>query len=112
MKSSRAQGKDSPGNGPTRNYVSKRSMGGDADWEAATPGLVVKLIATATLTDGAVRFGCSTDGGAFAIGIYGDGAPYTVWVPGKADIDGELTDLIEFFEDKATVERSRAKKST
>lgn len=109
MKSHRSTGKDSPGNGPSRQYQSKRNMGGVADWEAATPGLVVKLIATAAITDGAVRFGCSTDGGAFAIGIYGDGAPYTVWVPGKADIDGELRDLIDFFEDKALQGRTKAK---
>jgi hypothetical protein len=50
--------------------------------------------------DGATRFGYSRDGGAYAIGILGDGEPFTEYLPGTADVDewlhGFISDYDEF----------------
>lgn len=48
---------------------------------------------------GAIRIGRTRDGGAWAIGIYGDGdKPYTEYVQGSEDINKYLDNLAEFFD--------------
>lgn len=46
---------------------------------------------------GAIRIGLSRDGGALAIGIYGDGEPYTEYIEPNADIDEYFNGLAEHF---------------
>lgn len=48
---------------------------------------------------GAIRIGRTRDKGAWAIGVYGDGAePYTEYVQGSEDINRYFNDLGGFFE--------------
>lgn len=105
MANRRSPRADSPGNAPTRKFRSTGSSGGVADWATATDSLIKEVICAASIFDGAIRFGLSADGGAYSIGIYGDGAPYTTWVPCADDIDDTLRELIEYL---ATVADQRA----
>lgn len=73
------------------------TSGGTADWESVDGVLLAKLVATLALDNGAVRFGYTRDGGAYAIGIYGDGEPYTVYVSPKEDLNEWIKDTIEDF---------------
>ena len=58
-----------------------------ADWGNAEPKLLASVIAGVTANGGAVRFGYSRDGGAYALGIYGDGDPFTEYFPATQDVD-------------------------
>lgn len=51
-----------------------------ATWSAVHPQAVTQFMFELTEAGYAVRFGKSRDGGALAIGIYGDGDPYTEYV--------------------------------
>lgn len=75
-----------------------RPSSGVADWGQATAELLQRAISTAAIGGGALRFGYSRDGGAYAIGIYGDGEPYTEFVQPNEDIDGILAKIIELYE--------------
>lgn len=76
----------------------RQSNGGTADWGTVNSDLLRDAIAKASITGGAIRFGYSRDGGAFAVGIYGDGEPYTVFVKPSEDVDITLRDIIDLFE--------------
>lgn len=69
-----------------------------ADWASCDGEILKRAIIAASSVGGALRFGCSRDSGAYCIGIYGDGEPYTEWVKGSEDIDTTLTLVIELFE--------------
>lgn len=71
----------------------------EADWSAADGQLLHQLIIVIARMGGAVRFGHSRDGGAFSIGIYGDGEPYTEYVGGGGDINHHLQSFIETYRD-------------
>lgn len=68
-----------------------------ADWGEADAGLLHQLIQVIAAMGGAARFGYSRDGGAFSIGVYGDGEPYTEYVGGSGDIDYHLRGFIETY---------------
>lgn len=65
----------------------RRQKDAVADWGNAEPGLLASVVATVTMGGGAMRFGYSRDGGAFSVGIYGDGDPFTEYLPGTEDVD-------------------------
>ena len=69
-----------------------------ADWGNANSELLARVIELVTAGGGAIRFGYSRDGGAYSLGIYGDGKPYTEFQPGNTDIDGWLEELRIDFE--------------
>lgn len=69
-----------------------------ADWTNATSDLLVRFIATVAATGGATRFGYTRDGGAYAVGIYGDGTPYTLYITPGEDLDEWLRNAIEDYE--------------
>lgn len=79
-----------------------------ADWMVATESTLKRAIEAASRVGGALRFGYSRDGGAFAIGIYGDGEPYTEFVACTADIDEILLDIIALYEDIADSQATEA----
>lgn len=91
---------EKPGNGSSGKSrgLRGRHSGQVADWESCNHGILAKAIATAALTGGALRFGYSRDGGAYAVGIYGDGDTYTVWCSPSQDLDEFLVDITELFE--------------
>lgn len=68
-----------------------------ADWAAADGALLHEAIAVVAATGGALRFGYTRDGGAYAIGIYGSSQPYTEYIRPSEDIDYYLRGLIEDF---------------
>jgi len=77
--------------------VTRRNKG-PADWLSVEADILRRAIATAAITGGALRFGYSRDGGAYAIGIYGDGDPYTEFIAPSEDAGAVLLDIIELFE--------------
>lgn len=66
-----------------------------ADWSLADAALLVRLIVNVAGCGGAVRFGYTSDGGAYAIGFYGDGEPYTEYIRPSQDIDAALQAFCE-----------------
>lgn len=76
--------------------IGKRTSNGaeTADWMSASPALIQHLIAAMAFTGGAVRFGYTRDGGAYALGIYGDGDPYTLYCKPSEDVDLFLKECI------------------
>lgn len=75
-----------------------RKRDGVADWASVDAAAIVRAIAAAALVQGALRFGYSRDGGAYAIGIYGDGEPYTEWIKPSEDVEEILAQIVELFE--------------
>lgn len=73
-----------------------------ADFATVDAETIRSAIEAAAVVGGALRFGYSRDGGAYAIGIYGDGdVPYTEWVRPSEDIEGFLKDIETLFYDIA-----------
>lgn len=62
-----------------RARLTAETRGQQPDWTRIDAALLHYIIGVVTPNDGAVRFGYSKDGGAYAIGIYGDGDPYTLY---------------------------------
>lgn len=75
-----------------------RRGGQVADWAKADANLVLRAITSAALQHGALRFGYTSDGGAYSIGIYGDGDPYTEYVRPSENLDEILMAIIELFD--------------
>lgn len=91
--------KNTPQGRPNRQSRGLRTgTTGVADWTSADSQLLQRAIATAASTGGALRFGYTSDGGAYAVGIYGDGSPYTEYVSPHQDIDITLRAIIDLFE--------------
>lgn len=64
-----------------------------ADWQTANPEIVLHAIAVVAFNGGALRFGYTRDGGAYAIGIYLGGESFTEYVRPHEDIDSYLSAL-------------------
>lgn len=73
--------------------------GGGADWSTVALPNLRECIAVVASRGGALRFGYTRDGGAYAIGIYGDGDPYTVYVRPSEDMAAVLACIAEGFMD-------------
>ena len=79
-------------NEPTKRV--KRDDTRGADWGEANPALIAHCVIVVAQQGGALRFGYSRDGGAFSVGVYGDGdAPYTEYIRPSEDIDAYLRAL-------------------
>jgi ribonuclease BN (tRNA processing enzyme) len=70
-----------------------------ADWREATPDKISHAIHSVTQHGFAIRFGYTKDGGAFAIGILGDGEPFTEFVRATEDIDLYLDGITANYAD-------------
>lgn len=101
---------------PDNNIPSgRRGLGkagrGVADYESASAELLKRAIVAAANTGGALRFGYTSDSGAYAIGIYGDGTPYTEYISPAQDLDITLALVIDLFnsiaDDQATVSKGK-----
>lgn len=68
-----------------------------ADWETADAEQLRTTIAIVAKVGGALRLGYSRDGGAYAVGVYGDGDPYTLYHPPEDDIDALLAKIENAF---------------
>jgi len=76
----------------------QRAQRASVDIQSIDPQSLLLAIDAAVAIDGALRIGCSRDGGAFAIGIYGDGEPYTEYVGSDEDINQYLVNLREYLD--------------
>lgn len=65
-----------------------------ADWAEASPDKLAQAIRSVTQHGFAIRLGYTRDGGAFAIGILGDGEPFTKFVRSSEGIDEYLAEII------------------
>jgi hypothetical protein len=72
----------------------------EADWGTASADSVSSAICAVTQHGYAIRFGYTRDGGAFAIGIIGDGDPFTEFVRPNEDIDAYLNGLADDYRHK------------
>lgn len=71
--------------------------GGIADFGSVDADLLRRAIATVSLSGGALRFGYTRDGGAYAIGVYSDGNHETDFLRPSDSIEDYLRGLIEDF---------------
>lgn len=86
--------------GPEGTGVRRRTThrtGLSADWASVDGTLLSKAVAALADLGGALRLGYTRDGGAYAIGIYGDGDPFTEYVSPNDDIDEFLKGLIRDY---------------
>jgi len=89
----------------------QRNGVGIADWETVDAQSVTRAIAAAGVAGGALRFGYSQDGYCYAIGIYGDGAPYTEYLKPHESVEDTLTSICQLFADIAD-DKAKAAKAT
>lgn len=60
-------------------------------------GTLLRCLDTVAAKNGAIRLGTSRDGGAFSVGVYGDGDPYTEYVGKGEDINEYFEGLAAYF---------------
>jgi hypothetical protein len=83
----------------TRKRRSNTVTGGTpADWASCDGALLARAVGAIARMGGALRLGYTRDGGAYAVGIYGDGEPFTEYVPPSDDIEVYLKGIIEDYE--------------
>lgn len=90
--------KDSNGNPLGKSRGIGRKGDEVADWSVANGATIIRAINAAAIARGALRFGLTSDGGAYSIGIYGDGVPYTEYVKPSEDLNEILEKIVELFE--------------
>lgn len=71
---------------------------GTADWASVDGNVLAKAVGVVARMGGALRLGYTRDGGAYAVGIYGDGEPFTEYIPPSEDIEIWLKGVIEDYE--------------
>jgi hypothetical protein len=78
----------------------ERADGGSspADWMSADPELLQRVVAKITVLGGAIRFGYTRDGGAYAVGIYIGEKYDTEYVRPQEDLNEYLRGLLEYLE--------------
>jgi len=79
----------------------RRRQSTPADWTGVSADAIKSAIVAASNAGGAIRFGYTSDGGAYAVGIYGDGDPYTEFYTPSEDLDAALLDIMQSFIDLA-----------
>lgn len=88
-----------------------RNGGATADWATVDAEIIKSAIVAASMAMGCIRFGYTGDGGAYALGIYGDGPkPYTEYISPREDIEAVLRDLETTFLDIHTELNTKAHK--
>lgn len=82
-----------------RRVKSRKGSGGPADWAEVNAQELLETIGIVAARGGALRFGYTRDGGAYAIGVYGDGQPYTIYVKPSERVEDYLEDIRDGFSD-------------
>lgn len=72
-----------------------------ADYASVDRDKLIRALCTVALAGGALRFGYSRDANIYAVGVLGDGDPYTLWCTSPEELNITLEDLAEHFEDLA-----------
>lgn len=81
-----------------------------ADWGGVTPDTLIRAISIVSSRGGALRFGYTRDGGAYAVGVYYGGEYFTDYIRPYESIDNYLDDLRSTFESADIVVESRGNK--
>lgn len=69
-----------------------------ADWDRVDAEQLRSTVGAMTQAGGALRCGVTRDGGAYSLGIYGDGPEaYTVYVRPNENLDEVLAELEQLF---------------
>jgi hypothetical protein len=66
-----------------------------ADYASVNPEILQRAICTVAVQGGALRLGYTSDGGAYSVGVYGDGDPYTDYLKPAEDIEQYFKNMIE-----------------
>jgi len=74
------------------------SNSGAADWSQADSDQILSLIANVGSRSGAIRFGYTRDGGAYAVGIYLDDDNATFYCKPSDDLGKFIGDLLRGLE--------------
>ena len=77
----------------------KRQAGEVADYATVDRDKLVAALQAVSSAGGALRFGYSRDGNVYAVGVLGDGEPYTEWATTTSAFDDLMADLTEYFQD-------------
>jgi len=87
---------------PTKDKPRRRhhyQPAGPANYGGIDGARLLRAIEVITANGGAIRLGKTRDGGAFAIGVYGDGnEPYTDYLRPTDDIVEYLETLVDAFQ--------------
>lgn len=67
------------------------------DYNAIQSQLLLEAIRVIARSGGALRFGLTRDQGAYALGIYGEGDPYTEYMHSPEDFSELLRELIRDY---------------
>lgn len=82
-----------------RAYIPQTWSGGNVLWGDLNAATLMELIENVSSCGGALRFGRSRDGGALALGVYGDGdTPYTVYAGNVDEMEDHINALHAVFE--------------
>lgn len=76
----------------------RRQKSSVADWGGIDGDKIGRIVSAITKVGGAVRFGYSRDGGAYSVGIYGDGKPFTEFHPDDEGVDEWLEGIAYDYE--------------
>lgn len=76
-----------------------RRSNGSVDWSTIGSEMLRDAIRSVSKSGGALRFGYTRDQGAFAIGIYGEGDPYTEYFHSVQDCTEFLLEIIGDYTD-------------
>lgn len=101
--------KSADNKGGIRRPRSRENTGG-VDWMDADAEKLRSLVAAAAFRGGALRFGYTRDGGAYAVGVYYGNEYWTDYVRPGEDIDTYLDDLTGSFQDADVLPKKDWKK--
>jgi len=68
-------------------------MTGSANWALVDPEVLRYVVTVVASWGGALRLGYTRDGGAYSIGVYGDGEPYTEYLRPNENVEEYLQQL-------------------
>jgi len=81
--------------------ANKKKQGGVADWTGVPADKIREAIAAAASAGGAIRFGYTGDGGAYAVGLYANGEHSTEFFTPSEDMEAALEDIRQSYEELA-----------
>ena len=95
--------------------LAKRRNGNEsgavADWAGVEAGNLISAIAVVSSRGGALRFGYTRDGGAYAVGVYYGDQNFTDYIRPSENVDLYLETLADEFRELEPSPEPRAKKS-
>lgn len=75
----------------------RAKRGGSANWALVDRETLAYAVTVVASWGGALRLGYTRDGGAYSIGVYGDGEPYTEYIRPNESVEEYLQQLAVDF---------------